>query len=64
LPIFTIHDNIVTTVGNQEYVSSVIKDEMTRLIGAEPGLSIEYLHPQKSWDAIYEMEAKLQRQAA
>ena len=33
LPILTIHDSIVTTVGNEEYVQSVLKDEMAKAIG-------------------------------
>ena len=45
LPILTIHDSIVTTVGNEEYVQSVLLEEMTRAIGFAPKLSLEYWHP-------------------
>jgi hypothetical protein len=33
LPIFTIHDSIATTAGNEEYVQTVIKEEAFRLTG-------------------------------
>jgi len=42
LPIFTIHDSVVTTVGNEEYVSSLIKEEVFRLTGLNARLGIEY----------------------
>ncbi len=42
LPIFTIHDSVVTTEGNQEYVKQVIADEMFRFVGEFPMLSIEH----------------------
>lgn len=47
LPILTIHDSIVTTVGNEDYVQSVLKDEMAKAIGFPPTLSLEYWHPSK-----------------
>ena len=64
LPIFTIHDSIVTTDGNQDYISSIIKDEMMMHIGGEPKLSIEHLDPQKSWNSLYNLQTRVQRQAA
>ena len=45
LPILTIHDSIVTTVGNEEYVQSVLQEEMAKAIGFPPKLSLEYWHP-------------------
>jgi hypothetical protein len=42
LPIFTIHDNIVTTVGNEDYVQEVMKEELTKAIGKPPKFSFEY----------------------
>lgn len=42
LPIFTIHDSIVTTVGNEEYVSTVIKEEVLKLTGLTALLGMEY----------------------
>lgn len=43
LPIFTIHDSIVTTDGNQDYVSKVIKEEAYKLTGLKVSLGIERL---------------------
>lgn len=42
IPIFTIHDSIVTTKGNEEYVQSVMKEELEKGIGIAPKFSIEY----------------------
>lgn len=42
LPIFTIHDSIVTVKGNENYVAKVIIDEATKCIGSKPSLSIEH----------------------
>ncbi len=42
LPIFTIHDSIVTTLGNEQYVSDIIQQEILRLTGLQAKLGIEY----------------------
>lgn len=42
LPIFTIHDSIVTTRGNEDYVKRVMEEELTLYIGIAPTLKIEY----------------------
>lgn len=41
LPIFTIHDSVVTTVGNEAYVESVITEEVFRLTGLNARLGLE-----------------------
>lgn len=41
LPIFTIHDSIATTQGNEEYVQNVIKEEAFRLTGLKLKLGKE-----------------------
>lgn len=41
LPIFTIHDSVVTTIGNEGYVSTVIQEEVSRLTGLHARLGIE-----------------------
>jgi hypothetical protein len=41
MPLFTIHDSILTTVENQDYVSEKIKAVLTSLIGYSPTLKIE-----------------------
>lgn len=45
VPIFTIHDSIATTVGNEAYVQKVMRDELTKHIGHPPSLSVEYWKP-------------------
>jgi len=42
MPIFTIHDSIITTCGNEHIVYTIMKDELTYSIGIEPTLKIEY----------------------
>jgi hypothetical protein len=42
LPIFTIHDSIATTIGNEDYVSSVIMEEVLRLTSLKVKLGKEY----------------------
>jgi hypothetical protein len=41
LPIFTIHDSIATTLGNEEYVKLVVVEETERLTGLQPKVGIE-----------------------
>lgn len=46
--IATIHDSIVTTVGNEQYVETVLRDELIKAIGFEPILVSEYWKPENS----------------
>lgn len=41
MPIFTIHDNIATTVGNEAIVKSLFQEEIGKMFGASPSLRIE-----------------------
>ncbi|MCH7928631.1 MAG: hypothetical protein IID03_11750 [Candidatus Dadabacteria bacterium] len=41
LPIFTIHDSIVTTQGNENYIEAVMKEELIKLTGLIPTLKTE-----------------------
>lgn len=58
LPIFTIHDSIVTTVGNEELVARIMKEELEKGVGKVPSLKFEY------WDSnnidiyLYELKVK------
>ena len=45
LPIFTIHDSVATTVGNEEYIERVMREEIERLTGLQPKFGIEYWDP-------------------
>ena len=42
LPIFTIHDSVVTTLGNKGYVALVIKEEIKKYTGLDAKIGIEY----------------------
>lgn len=42
LPIFTIHDCIVTTVGNEEFIQQVMKQVITAAMGFAPPMKTEY----------------------
>jgi hypothetical protein len=52
VPIFTIHDSIVTTASNQMIVEQVMRDALTEYVGYAPTLSIENLDPQFSEDYL------------
>lgn len=53
LPIFTIHDSIATTKGNEEYVKSVMLKEADDLLGFVPKVSIEFWTPDNiRWDEL------------
>lgn len=41
LPIFTIHDSIITIAGNEQKIIAVIEKELRKAIGAAPKLKIE-----------------------
>jgi hypothetical protein len=45
LPLFTIHDSIITTTGNEGFIQEILLKEMERAIGFPPQLSIEYWRP-------------------
>jgi hypothetical protein len=40
LPIFTIHDSITTTVGNEAYVKRIMEEETIKAIGVRPSIDI------------------------
>lgn len=47
LPIFTIHDSILTTQGNEGYVRSIMEEEIERYLKFKPNLAIEVYNPDK-----------------
>jgi hypothetical protein len=55
LPIFTIHDSIATTVGNEEYIEQVMREETIKAIGISPTFSVEFWNPINiNWDKLNE----------
>ncbi len=45
LPVYTIHDSIATTLGNEQYVQMIIEEELLKATGYTPKLSLEPWHP-------------------
>ncbi|MFC6996388.1 hypothetical protein [Rufibacter roseus] len=41
LPLFTIHDNLVTLEGYEDFVEGIIKEEMEKCIGVAPMVAVE-----------------------
>ena len=48
MPVFTIHDSIVVTKGNENYVAKVIKEVMFKAIGIAPSVKYDYWEPPQS----------------
>jgi hypothetical protein len=47
LPIFTVHDSIVTAQGYEQYVAGVMEQAMEEVIGFAPKLTISLWNPEK-----------------
>jgi hypothetical protein len=45
IPLFTIHDSIITTQGNESIVEAIMRQEIEGLIGYKPMLSVEEMCP-------------------
>jgi hypothetical protein len=45
IPIFTIHDSIVTTLGNEEYVTSVMTEVFNHYVGTSPRFDVKVYDP-------------------
>lgn len=41
IPIFTVHDSIVTTVGNEAFAQEIMEDEIFKCIGMPPKLDLQ-----------------------
>lgn len=64
VPIFTIHDSIVTTASNQLLVEQVMRDAFTTAVGFSPTLAIEFLDPDKTARYLQNLRAKAQQLSA
>lgn len=58
VPLFTVHDSILTTERNAQLVATVMQEELTRCIGYSPTLAIEPLDPYKSEQKIENLKMK------
>lgn len=41
IPVFTIHDSIATTAGNENFVKNIMEEELHKAIGIKPTLKLE-----------------------
>ena len=46
LPIFTIHDSIVTIQGYEYYIERVMEEEMIKILGFPPKLTVSLWKPE------------------
>ena len=58
LPLYTIHDSIVTTVGNEELVAAIMKEELTKGVGKAPSLKFEYWKPELIDEHLDQLKVK------
>ena len=52
-PIFTIHDSIVTTIGNEDFVAMVMQQELSKALGLNGKTDIKY------WSEFNSMNHKI-----
>ncbi len=58
MPLFTIHDSIACPVGCEDYVASVMIEELHRLVGYPPSLKFEYWTPEEAWKSLEAKQVK------
>jgi hypothetical protein len=59
MPLFTIHDSLVTTVGNEHILQRIMTEELTRYVGYAPHLKTEYWLPEKLGQHLNKLKGKL-----
>jgi hypothetical protein len=58
LPIFTIHDSIITTVGNEAFVETIMREELEKATGIRPFLKREYWQTEMLEETINSWESR------
>lgn len=56
VPLFTIHDSILTTSAHVDYVKGIIEEECVRYIGVAPRLTIEACTPKENGFLLKKMD--------
>ena len=56
LPLFTVHDSILTTSAHVDYVKGIIEEECVRYIGVAPRLTIEACTPKENGFLLKKMD--------
>lgn len=64
VPIFTVHDSILTTVSNQLIVEQIMQEELTRIVGYAPTLHCELLHPSEAENGMQRLRDKAKELSA
>jgi hypothetical protein len=60
MPLFTIHDSLVTTVGNEHILQRIMTEELTRYVGHAPHLKPpEYWEPENLCKHLNKLKGKL-----
>lgn len=59
LPLFTIHDSLVTTVGNEGILQRIMTEELTRYVDHAPHLKTEYWEPENLAKHLEKLRGKL-----
>ena len=59
IPIFTIHDSILTTKGNEDFIKKMIEEEFEKLIGFIPKLHKEELLPEIGIERLNKFRDKI-----
>jgi len=57
LPIFTIHDSIATTVGDEDYVEEILKEEILKMTGLIATIGKEYWSPETPDETLQQRAA-------
>ena len=64
VPLFTIHDSIVTTAANQLLVEQVMREAFTDYVGVPPTLATETLAPEHAVKYLNELRDRAQKLSA
>lgn len=61
VPLFTVHDSILTTSEYVEYVKGIVEQECIRYIGVAPRLSIEVFTPKENHFLLKKMDDQVKK---
>jgi hypothetical protein len=64
VPIFTVHDSIMTTISNQFIVEQIMQEELTRIVGYAPTLHCELLQPSEAENGMQRLRDKAKELSA
>lgn len=59
LPIYTVHDSIITLQGEENYVDSIIREECKKIIGVSPEVDVTHYDDQAVHTIITHLQSKI-----